>query len=282
MRKLTIKRRKSIVACAVKDLVYIEDYQSSDITIQGVPCRKIGEIKNGEEKTFEISEEKQKIFIVFELLLKDTFHTSIAIEAGQENVSLSGKHYYNVSGNPFRFDGVQLTEEEKANQKKRNRKGAIITIAAVVIGVIIGLFSSGMFNFDTISEKTFTKDGFEITLTDQFKESALEGFFACYESKTAFAFVVREEKDILGDITLDEYADIVLEVNGRTELKKNVNGDFIWFSYTDTPDTQELYYLSVCIQGEDNFWIITFSTSAVNQEDFHPKFIQWAESCKVN
>ena len=121
MRKLTIKRHKSIVACAVKDLVYIEDYQSSEITIQGVPCRKIGEIKNGEEKTFEIGEEKQKIFIVFELLLKDTFHTSITIEAGQEDVSLSGKHYYSVSGNPFRFDGVQLTEEEMTNQKKKNR-----------------------------------------------------------------------------------------------------------------------------------------------------------------
>ena len=282
MRNLTIKRNKSFVGCAAKDLVYIRDYQKPEITIEGVPCRKLGQLKNGEEQTFTIADEEQQIFLIVDLLSKERCNASITIPEGQEDVSLSGKHHFSLGSNPFRFDGVQLPEAEIAKQKKNNRKGAIIMIAAIVIGVVIGLFSSGLFNIDTTSPKTFTKEGFEITLTDAFQETELEGFFTCYESKTTFAFVVQEEKEIFGDITLDEYADLVLEANERTGLKKNENGDFVWFAYTDTPETQELYYLSVCYEGEDYFWVITFSTPAVNQEDFHPKFIQWAESCKVN
>ena len=49
MRKLTIKRAKSFVASLTKVKVYIEDQLSNELTINNVPCRKLGNIKNGEE-----------------------------------------------------------------------------------------------------------------------------------------------------------------------------------------------------------------------------------------
>ena len=51
MRNLTIKRTKSYVACLAKMKVYIEDRVSGDLVINGVSCRKLGTLKNGEEAT---------------------------------------------------------------------------------------------------------------------------------------------------------------------------------------------------------------------------------------
>ena len=51
MRNLTIKRAKSVVACLAKVKVYIEDSFADDLEINGVRCRKLGDLKNGEEKT---------------------------------------------------------------------------------------------------------------------------------------------------------------------------------------------------------------------------------------
>ena len=52
MRNLTIKRTKSFVASLVKMKIYIEDPTSDEIVINNVRCRKIGDLKNGEEKPF--------------------------------------------------------------------------------------------------------------------------------------------------------------------------------------------------------------------------------------
>jgi hypothetical protein len=54
MRNLTIKREKTFVGSLMKVHVYIEDHFNSEITINNVPCRKLGDLKNNEEKTFEI------------------------------------------------------------------------------------------------------------------------------------------------------------------------------------------------------------------------------------
>ena len=60
MRNLTIKRNKTFVACLAKMKVYIEDASANDLTINGIPCRKLGDLKNGEEKNFSIGENAAK------------------------------------------------------------------------------------------------------------------------------------------------------------------------------------------------------------------------------
>ena len=64
MRNLTIKREKSFVSSLAKMKVYIEDPTSNEMRINDVPCRKIGDLKNGEEKTFQIGEEEAKVFVI--------------------------------------------------------------------------------------------------------------------------------------------------------------------------------------------------------------------------
>ena len=62
MRNLTIKREKSFVGCLTKARVFVCDELTGDTKINGDKCYKIGDLKNGEEKTFAIGDEETKIY----------------------------------------------------------------------------------------------------------------------------------------------------------------------------------------------------------------------------
>ena len=54
MRNLTIHREKTFVGSLVKLKVYIEDTLVNELEINGIPCRKLGDLKNGEESYEDI------------------------------------------------------------------------------------------------------------------------------------------------------------------------------------------------------------------------------------
>ena len=118
MRNLTITRRKSVVGCAIKDQVYIRDPLVQEIIIDGVPCRKLGDIKNGESKTFQIEDGEQQIFLIVDKISKNYCNASVTIPEGQDDIALSGIHKFVFGSNPFCFDGVQQSEEQLAKQKR--------------------------------------------------------------------------------------------------------------------------------------------------------------------
>ena len=70
MRKLTIKRNKSFVGCLGTMKIYIESAVGAECFINDVPCRKLGTLKNGEEKTFEIDNAAAKVFVIADQLSK--------------------------------------------------------------------------------------------------------------------------------------------------------------------------------------------------------------------
>ncbi len=101
MRKLTIKRQKSIVACLMKVKFYIEDKTMGDHNINGISCRLLSKLKNGEEKTFDISEDSARIFAFVSTAINFTFFT---IPTGKKTVYICGKNVFNpLQGNPFIF-----------------------------------------------------------------------------------------------------------------------------------------------------------------------------------
>ena len=81
---------------------------------------------------------------------------------------------------------------------------------------------------------------------------------------------------------LEEYGELVLQANGRTGLRINQEEGFIWFAYTDTPEDQEIYYLAVCCQSEDAFWIVNFATPASNRDQYKETFLDWAETIQID
>ena len=128
MRNLTIKREKSFVGSLAKMKIYIEDPTSNEMRINDIPCRKIGDLKNGEEKVFQIDEQKAKIFVIADNLSKNYCNEYYQLPEGQKNIFLSGKNKLSpANGNAFRFDNNE-SEESIANRKSGARKGMLILI----------------------------------------------------------------------------------------------------------------------------------------------------------
>ncbi len=105
MRNLIIKRNKSFAGCFGKVRVYIEDLRAGELNIKGCPCRKLGELKNGEEKTFPIDNAQTKVFVIGDAATRDFCMDWKSIPAGEQDVRLSGKNSFDPqNGNPFAFD----------------------------------------------------------------------------------------------------------------------------------------------------------------------------------
>lgn len=138
MRKLTILRRKSFVACLMKLKVYIESFDGTGEEINGVYCKKLGVLKNGEEATFEIGEESAKVFVIVDKVSKNFCNDCYQIPEGTEDVYLSGQNKFNPAlGNSFVFENNDSPEAEN-NHKQRQRLGWVVFIVCLVVGFAIG------------------------------------------------------------------------------------------------------------------------------------------------
>ena len=282
MRNLTIQRTKSFVACLGKMKVYIVDHQSFDTVINDSPCRLLGTLKNGEVKTFRIGEEATRVYVVADKLSRNYSNDYYNIPEGQEDISLSGKNCYNPgAGNPFRFDGV-TDADVLANRKKGGKKGLLIMIIAVIVGLVIG-FASTM-NFDSVAkDKTFSEGGLSITLNNQFKINSDPGeFVALYESDEIIVFTQRESFTLgegFGELTVKEYGEGLIKYNeqsARSQLKQD--GDLYYFIYDDIIDHEYYTWVTYVYKTDDAFWYVDFVTAKEDAEEHRDQISRWAHT----
>lgn len=284
MRNLTIKRTKSFVACLAKMKIYIEDPTSNEMCINNTPCRKIGDLKNGEVKTFQIGEQEAKVFVIADNLSKNYCNEYYQLPDGQEDIFLSGENKYNpANGNAFRFNDNE-SEEIVANRKRGTRKGILILIVAAVVSAVAGyLVTSGLLSNKEPEAKTFSSNGMNITLTDEFKETNIENHTVSYDSENVMIFVLKEPYTLangFADYTLEQYADLLIRVNnlGSAETK-NVEG-LTRFEYNFTnPETNYDYrYFCYVYRTNDAFWLIQFATLSENVDEYAQQITKWAKS----
>jgi len=280
MRKLSILRTKSFVGCLAKMKIYIEDPSSDELMINGTPCRKLGVIKNGETKEFEIGDEASKVFVIADKLSKNYCNEFYALPEGSDDIYLSGKNHYNpAGGNPFLFD-ANNTEETKANRKKNTRRGAVILIAAVIVGIVIGLLPTIISLFEGRdnggnAEKVFTAEEMSITLTEEFQKLRSNDFVGLYESDDMLVLV---SKDLRADVvsenitTAEQYGEYILSLNEMNdEIGKNSSG-VLYFEYeaADVEDESLVYsYVAYLYESDDAFWMVQF---AIDKADYAELF----------
>ena len=286
MRTLTIERKKTFVASAMAMKVYIEDPESSDLQINGVSCRKLGNVKNGQRAEFLIGEEEARLYVIADKLSKNICNEFYPIPAGTEDIFLSGKNHFNpAAGNPFYFDGVTDVEVLK-NRTKGKNKGFILIIVAFLVGALGGfLATDGLFDaFNPAAEaKTFSTDGMQITLTDAFQKSNYAGFDVCYDSRDAAVFVLKESFTLMDgfeNYTLTEYGQLVLDANGfDSSVQLKQTDGLTYFDYVAKgSDNADYYHFCVVYKANDAFWLVEFAVRESNAEDMVDTLIQWAKS----
>ena len=130
-------------------------------------------------------------------------------------------------------------------------------------------------------EPTFEKAGMSIVLTDAFYEKDLVSQTAYYESSNAIVTALKDEFSTLEaagigtDISLSDYAGIVMEVNGLDSEIREEDG-LTYFTYEKSVSGKDYQYFASVYQAPDAFWLIQFGCERDNFEELEPDFIKWA------
>lgn len=284
MRSLTIKRRKAFAGSLGKDLVFIEDTVLGDTTVNGVRCRKLGELKNGEQQTFYVDENAARVFIVGGKVRKRRTYDSYNLPEGDEDIFLEGTHIMDVMENEFRFNNGTLGIDSK--NAKKTILGISILVAACIFGTIFGRYiGDWLVSGRTAAAKDFTVQGMTITLTENFKEDSVLGQTASYASKDMIVLCLREPFALIpgaDNMTVRQYAGLVLQANKDKAATLQQFGDHPGFEFTYTsPESNRTFrYRLYTYKGEDAFWTIQFVTNDQDFTKLESKIAEYAESVR--
>lgn len=305
MRKLTIRREKSFVGCAAKMKVYISDIESNELEMplhtidvdtgeekdEMISCRKLGEIKNGEEVTFEIGNESAVIFVIADKASRGFCNDCYPIKAGDEDVSLSGKNKFNpIAGNAFRFNGND-SQGVSVNRKKSAGKGVLVIIAAAIIGVLVGYFGmmAVMSGFSS-KEKTFKVDDMSITLTEGFDYQFSEKYDAVFSSRDIAIFVSKQSYNDgnivypeLTNINEEQYAQLVIASNKFNGCNVVSENGLTYFTLADEGTDGGKFLNHYYIYKSDNaFWLVQFVATQNKANKYSDDISKWAGSVQFN
>lgn len=283
MRNLVIKRDKSLVASFVTMKVYIEDRASSDIVIDNIPCRKLGNLKNGETKAFQIADEPARVYVIADKMSRNYCNDFYQLFYGTEDVFLGGKNKYNpIAGNPFMFHNNN-NSEAIANRGKCKKKALknylLILLVCTLLGFVIGLFSGIVYG----GQKNFSDSGMNITLTDDFVKSDVGGYTAIYNSTDIAVFALKEEFALLDgfeDYSLDDYAEMVKKANNVQSSNVKTENGLTGFEYDalNTETQVEYHYFTYVYKSTDAFWFVQFCTATEDKDIYAEQITQWAQS----
>lgn len=285
MRNLTIKREKSFVGCFTKARVFVCDELTGDTKINGDKCYKIGDLKNGEEKTFAIGDEETKIYVAQDKLSRKLTNEVCFIPAGVEDVYLMGEFKYNpFGGNAFRFHGM-TDPRVLANRKKSSKKFGVFFALCLIFGVILGSWSGYESPNNAIDGEPCEivhDSGIKMTLTDSFIETNIASYDFAYGCDDVAVFGVEEKFDLVegfGDYSLKEYGELVIK---NTELDSKLQKEdglmFFEYEFYNEQDAINYSYLVAVYKTTDSFWCVSYAVSDDQYEMYKPMFLEWAKS----
>ena len=283
MRNLTIKRLSSWAGKLGKIKIYIEDPANPQLKINNVPCRVLGTLKDGEEKTFEIPTEPVRIFAIPGKMTKGLSNDYIHIGPGEEDYFVTGRVRFLRNGfASFYFDG-DVGSESRANRDKVVKRGWIVNVCGFVIGFALAFgLAFGLGN----TGKTFSEDGLSINLPYGFYEQNQLFYTACYASDDAVVITLKEPfYSIKGagyspeSMTPSDYARIVKNNNNLSTPIQTKDG-LSYFEWTAKHPSQnvDFSYMGVAFKSDDAFWLVQFGTYSYLYDGYKDDFFKWAKS----
>lgn len=285
MRNLTVKREKSYVGCLAKIKLYVPDEASGELTVMGVPCRLLGELKNGEEKTFPIGNGATEVYAIADKLSKDYCNDVYRIPGGKKDLRISGRCRFSLGSNAFVFAG-QDTPEKQQERKKRSRKSLWMFLACAALGILLGgLISWAMLGGGEPAPRVFAVEEMRITLTEEFQSFENNRFTSSLVSADVGITVLKEPfLQVPGSetLSLEEYGHLVIANNGITgTMLCTENGlTFFEFDRENTEIGQVFSYFAAVYKSGDAFWLVQMYLPKAEYSALRPTLETYARSVR--
>ena len=259
--------------------IYIEDNTTSEIVIDGTPCRKLGDLLNGETKSFVVDSTPARVFVIADKMSKNFCNDFYQLDAGDDEISLSGQNKYNpVTGNPFRFDNNDGDEAAK-NRRKNKTRAITICVISVIVGFAIGLTAVLIAKS---AKETFTVNGMSITLPAEFHITYDENLTAIFFSDEAAVWVLQEEFALFEgseSYPLPEYAKLVQQsVETTSEIKTKDGLTYFEYDSKDIYSDDDFHHYVFVYKTGDSFWIFDFFATDITVRNYEKEIFKWAQT----
>ena len=290
MRNLTVLRKNAMPGAKKAVEVYIEDRENSEIEIEDVPCRKLGTVQSGEQKTFSVPETKAAVYVLDLFPEVALTGDKTTIPQGDTALYLVGKCRIGPDA-PFRFSGPATADAPKYKPMSA-KKGLIVAIAfaaAFLAPLLLKLMPSSGSQLDTTLQepiKTYEEAGVSIDLPQNFQKTELDGYELIYSTMDAAAYFKKEPKKDNPEIAgwnLKEYT-VHAAADKRVDPDQILsNAGIPYFTY-EIPGADRTVYLhySFNYETEDAFWNLDLAIAGKNRESYEPALMQWAKSVKFS
>jgi len=295
MRNLTINRISAPANKPFKYKVLVEDrsVKKDAVIISGRKCRMLGTISDGETKTFEIHNDKCRVYVIANNFMRNVSNDFYTILPGHNEVTLSGKTTFNpLNFFAFMFNGLASNEMVR-NRKRVKQAGTIILSLILAACIILGITIGAIINdFANKNGKKFTHENMTITLTKDFKklEKGTKDFEAVTNNKFEFYFSddtvavfgnreTYDESPLLSAFTLKECADTLLhqlKLEDETELRAGPS--YFYFDYEQTVNNKAVTYYVFVYLDTKGFWYFNFSCPTNLLEQKEAEIFKYADS----
>ena len=136
---------------------------------------------------------------------------------------------------------------------------------------------------DLGAEKTFTKAGITLRLTDQFTETDSERGFDAYYTASFCGVVVLKEPFTLeegpADLELEQYIRDVIKNNGHTNIEPQQR-DGLWY-YVNYNNSSYRCVYSYVYKGSDAFYVVQYIMNNVDEDVLKDVIHEWAKATVV-
>ena len=156
----------------------------------------------------------------------------------------------------------------------------LLSFIIIIGSILVSSVSCSFLNREP-RDKTFTLNGFSITLTDEFVEQDIITQSAMYVSDDVIVTTLREYDSSIKNYTVRKYAELVCTVN---KLKSTVRvvGDYAEFEYEKDVSGKDIHYYARCYKGAKFFWLVQFGCEVDEIDDHMPDIKKWADTISVD
>ncbi len=126
--------------------------------------------------------------------------------------------------------------------------------------------------------------GLKLTLTDDFKETEIEGYTVSYDSAKIAVFTLEEKFSLVDgfeNYTIKQYGEAVRTANNTkdpTELKTEDGLTFFEYTFHNDDENEDYHYYSYVFKEEDAFWLVQFACLEDNAEELKGEIANYAKS----